>query len=88
MSFLNKGQSETATGRDNITHITPANTNSGSVRTAIPQSVVSALKLGPNDTVKWTVNGNVATVTKSSSGPTQPEEKPGTTAPLQKPPFA
>lgn len=56
------------TGRktDNISHLSPANTSTNSVRTTIPASVVKALGLSTDSTIRWEINGGTVTVKKQT----------------------
>lgn len=56
----------TARKTDNTSHISPANTSTNSLRTTIPASVVKALGLNTNSTLRWETNGNSAVVRKQT----------------------
>ena len=56
----------TGQSRSNVTNLTPANTQSGSLRTTVPLNVVKALGLTTSDTLRWEVSGNSVSVKKQT----------------------
>ena len=55
-----------ARNTDNTSHLSPTNTSTNSLRTTIPASVVKALGLNRDSTLRWEVNGNSATVRRQT----------------------